>query len=56
MINSLLGVDNKRFMGQKISAACVKDISGTNEMEDFDDREAVYEAHRAEIQYKFRHA
>ena len=47
-------MDNERFLGRKVSAAGVTVISKTSEEENFEAREAVYEARRAEIQHKLR--
>lgn len=48
-------MDNDRFLGRRASSAAVAAISKSNEEEDFESREAIYEARRAEIQYQFRY-
>ena len=47
------GVDNDRFVGIKISSASVKEINNTSEEQAYEVREAIYEKHRAELQYQF---
>ena len=41
-------------MGKKVKEDTIAAISGTNEIEDGDQREEIYEQKRSEIQYKFR--
>ena len=53
--NVFTGVDNDRFLGRRASPATVAAISKSNEEEDFESREAIYDARRAEIQYQFRY-
>ena len=48
-------MDNDRFLGKKVTDKTISEISKTNEMEDAQEREAIYEAKRPEIQYKFRY-
>ena len=47
-------MDNERFLGRKVSPAGITVISKTSEEENFEAREAVYEARRPEIQHKLR--
>jgi hypothetical protein len=54
ILNKSLGVDNERFLGRKVSPAGITVISKTSEEENFEAREAVYEARRPEIQHKLR--
>ena len=54
-MNVFIGVDNDRFLGRRASPAAVAAISKSNEEKDFESREAIYEARRAEIQYQFRY-
>ena len=53
--NVFTGVDNDRFLGRRANPATVAAISKSNEEEDFESREAIYDARRAEIQYQFRY-
>ena len=48
------GVDNKRFLGIKATAATIASVRSINEEEDFESREAIYNEKRSEIQYMFR--
>ena len=54
ILNKSLGVDNERFLGRKVSPAGITVISKTSEEENFEAREAVFEARRPEIQHKLR--
>ena len=49
-----LGVDNDRFQGTPIKALTVTAVNSTAEEEEFNAREAVFESHRAELQFQFR--
>ena len=47
-------MDNKLFLGSKISPTSIAALSKTADMEEFSARETVFDTRRSELQYQFR--
>jgi hypothetical protein len=53
-IVNVLGVDNKKYDGQKASAEAIASIAKSKDLEDSADIEAIFDKNRPAIQHQFK--